>query len=99
MIGTMKPRGRMISAKKLDKLRRAYQRGDSVEEAAVDAGVKAGTTYRKFHQFKRDGVARSTPWPHLRRSGEPRPKYPSWRLPTYTGPIWIGKAIDSESRI
>jgi DNA-binding transcriptional MocR family regulator len=81
----MRRQGQHITTKEVKALRKSFLRGDTLRQAMALAGVSLSTTQQHFRTFRSQGLTRGR-----RRFAE---------CPAYTGPDWIGKAIDSDSRI
>jgi hypothetical protein len=91
----------MLSVEQSTSLRRSYFAGDRVPEAATKARTSITTVYTRFALFAARGLERGQV-KGAKRGPKTKPvrKYPpTWHVPAYTGPEWIGKAIDTESRI
>lgn len=79
-----------ISRDQERKLLEAYERGDTMAMAAKFAGVGQGTAWKRYKRFSESGKQRVFV---ARRGG-------TWRRPPrYVGPTWIGKAVDTDSRM
>jgi hypothetical protein len=75
---------RAIDAERLTRLRRAFDCGSRVGEAARFAGVHRGSVARYFARWGRQARRRRATFPNLRGSVT--------NLPRYAGPDMIGKA-------
>lgn len=103
MIGIKKAHGNGIGDEKLAKLRELYLAGTTMKAAAAAVSVSVSTVFKKFRAFRRQGLVGGIVARQAGRRSAPlllNRKYPaSWDLPRYVGPTWIGKRIDTESRI
>lgn len=82
----MTGRPNMITPEQNASLERCYINAETIKDAAVICSTSSTTAQRYFKRFADRGV--------IRVGGAKRKKKAPrvYRLPAYTGPVWIGKS-------